>query len=338
MADTMRVIELESFGKLLRKERKIPEPGQGQVLVRMRAASLNYRDLLMVRGGYGSMAKPPFIPISDGAGEIAAIGPGVTRVKVGDRVCPNFFQGWIAGTPRGDRATGPLGGPLDGALAQYMLLSEQGVSVIPDHLSWEEAAALPCAGLTAWSAVVSQGSTVPGDTILTQGTGGVSLFALQFAKIKGCRVIATSSSAEKLERLRAMGADHVINYRDDPDWGKTARRLAGPLGVDHVVEIGGAGTLAQSIKAVRFGGQISLIGVVAGASGEVNVALVVMNNIRLQGVTVDSRENFEHMLAAIAQAGLKPPVDTVFDWDKVEDAMAHMQAGRHFGKVCLRIA
>ncbi|MEO8558482.1 MAG: NAD(P)-dependent alcohol dehydrogenase [Rhodospirillales bacterium] len=333
----MQVIELESFGKLVKKERPTPKPGPGQVVVRMHAASLNYRDLLMTQGGYGSMAKPPFIPISDGAGEIAEMGPGVTRVKVGDRVCPNFFQGWIAGAPRADHTGTPLGGPADGTLCQYMLLSEQGVSRIPDHLSWEEAASLPCAALTAWSAVVSQGSTVPGDTILTQGSGGVSLFALQFAKAKGCRVIATSSSEDKLDRLRRMGADAVINYKADANWGRTARGLAGPLGVDQVIEVGGAGTMVQSIKAVRFGGQISLIGVVAGALGELNYALIVMNNIRLQGVTVDSRDNFEHMLAAIDVAKLKPPVDKVFGFDQVEEAMAYMQAGKHFGKVCIEI-
>jgi NADPH:quinone reductase-like Zn-dependent oxidoreductase len=303
----------------------------------MHAASLNYRDLLMVKGGYGSMAKPPFVPVSDGAGEIAEVGAGVTRVKVGDRVCPTFFQGWIAGEPRADHTGTPLGGPADGTLQQYMLLSEQGVSRIPHHLSWEEAASLPCAALTAWSAVVTQGSTVAGDTILTQGTGGVSLFALQFAKIKGCQVIATSSSEDKLDRLRRMGADHVINYKTDANWGRTARALAGPLGVDHVVDVGGAGTMAQSIKAVRFGGQISLIGVVAGPSGEMNFALIVMNNIRLQGVTVDSRDSFEHMLAAIGLAKMRPPVDKVFDFEQVEDAMAYMQAGKHFGKVCVRI-
>ncbi|HMO87070.1 MAG TPA: NAD(P)-dependent alcohol dehydrogenase, partial [Lacipirellulaceae bacterium] len=269
----MRVIELESFGKMVAKERPVPKAGPGQVVVRMHAASLNYRDLLMVKGGYGSVATPPFVPVSDGAGEIVEIGAGVSRVRVGDRVCPNFFQGWIAGEPRADHATGPLGGPLDGCLAQYMLLSEQGVSRIPDHLSWEEAASLPCAALTAWSAVVTQGTTVAGETVLTQGTGGVSLFALLFAKLRGCRVIATSSSDEKLERLRRMGADHVINYRADANWGRSARGLAGPLGVDHVIDVGGAGTIAQSIKAVRMGGQISLIGVVAGAAGDLNFAL-----------------------------------------------------------------
>ena len=333
----INVIELEAFGSLKMKQRPMPVPGPGQALVRMHAASLNFRDLLMVKGGYGSAAKPPFVPISDGAGQIEAVGPGVSRVAVGDRVVPSFFQGWLSGEPRGDRVSGALGGPLDGALTQYGVFDAQGLCRFPDHLSYEEAACLPCAGLTAWSAVVSQGNTEPGDIVLTQGSGGVSIFALQFAKLKGCRVIATTSSDAKAARLTALGADQVINYKSEPEWGRVARRMAAPLGVDHVIEIGGAGTLAQSVKATRFGGQISLIGVVAGASGDFNVALIVMNNMRLQGVTVGSRDQLQDMIDAIALAKLKPAVDKVFAWDKLDEAMAYMQAGKHFGKVCLKI-
>lgn len=338
----MKAVMLRETGRLEIVERPEPVPGPGQVVVRVRAASLNYRDLLTVKGGYGSMVKPPFVPLSDGAGEIAAIGPGVTRVRVGDRVMGNFFQTWLSGAahrqrPRNAAGMGSLGGPLDGALQQMMLLSEDGVVKLADHLSFEEGAALPCAGLTAWSAVVTQSVAEPGDTVLTQGTGGVSLFALLFSKARGCRVIATSSSPEKIARLRAAGADATIDYRAEPDWGRAARALNGGEGVDQVVEVGGAGTLAQSVKAVRFGGTISTIGVLDGAKGEVNVALLVMNNIRLQGVTVGSRDEAEQMMRAVTLHRIVPPVDRVFDFEDHAAAMQWMAAGRHFGKVCIRI-
>jgi NADPH:quinone reductase-like Zn-dependent oxidoreductase len=338
----MKAVVLESFGNLALRDLPVPGPAAGQVLVRIRAASLNYRDLLMVKGGYGSLARPPFVPVSDGAGEIVEIGPGVTRVKPGDRVVMSFFQKWLAGPahrldPQAVPDKAPLGGPHDGALREFGVFDEQGVSVIPDHLSYEEAACLPCAGLTAWSAVVAQATTEPGDVVVTQGTGGVSVFALQFAKLRGCRVIATSSSEEKIARLKAIGADATINYKTTPEWGKAARAATGGRGVDQVVEVGGAGTLAQSIRATRFGGTLSMIGVLGGAAGEMPVALIVMNNLRLQGVTVGSRADLDQMLRAIGTARLKPVVDTVFPMENWADAMAHMSAGKHFGKVCIAV-
>ncbi|HEX2886174.1 NAD(P)-dependent alcohol dehydrogenase [Vineibacter terrae] len=338
----MKAVILEAFGKLELRDLPTPKPGPGQVLVRIRAASLNYRDLLMVKGGYGSVAKPPFVPVSDGAGEVAEVGPGVTRVKPGDRVTMSFFQKWLAGPahrldPRAMSDKAPLGGPNDGTLREFGVFDENGVSVIPDHLSHEEAACLPCAGLTAWSAVVAQATTEPGDVVLTQGSGGVSIFALQFAKLRGCRVIATSSSDEKIARLKALGADVGINYKTTPEWGKAARAANGGQGVDQVVEVGGAGTLAQSIRATRFGGTLSMIGVLDGAAGDVPVALIVMSNLRLQGVTVGNRADLDQMIRAIDAAKLKPVVDSVFPLAKWADAMAHMSAGRHFGKVCIGI-
>ncbi len=338
----MKAVVLESFGKLELRDLPAPSPAAGQVLVRIRAASLNYRDLLMVKGGYGSLAKPPFVPVSDGAGEVSEVGPGVTRVKPGDRVVMSFFQKWLAGPaqrldPQAVPDKAPLGGPHDGTLREFGVFDEQGVSVIPDHLSYEEAACLPCAGLTAWSAVVAQATTEPGDVVVTQGTGGVSVFALQFAKLRGCRLIATSSSEEKITRLKAIGADVTINYKTTPEWGKAARAATGGRGVDQVVEVGGAGTLAQSIRATRFGGTLSMIGVLGGAAGEMPVALIVMNNLRLQGVTVGSRADLDQMLRAIGTARLKPVVDTAFPMEKWADAMAHMSAGKHFGKVCITV-
>lgn len=314
-----------------------PAPGPGQVLVRMKAASLNYRDLLTVQGGYGSKQMKELIPLSDGAGTVEAVGSGVTRFKVGDRVTANFFQGWLAGEPSAEKFATALGGMIDGTLCEYRALPEEGLVATPPHLDDAEAATLTCAGLTAWSAVVTQGRVQPGDTVLIQGTGGVSLFALQFAKMAGARVILTSSSDEKLERGRALGADETINYKTTPEWGKAARRLTDGKGCDHIVEVGGAGTLNQSIRAVRVGGTISMIGVLAGPSSDLTIPLVVMTNIRLQGVTVGSREQMEAMCRGIAQAKMKPVVDRVFPFEQAKDAFAYMSSGRHFGKVAIAI-
>lgn len=336
----MKAAVLQAIGpeNLKIVDRPKPSPGPGQVLVRMRAASLNYRDLLTVKGGYGSRQKTENLTIlSDGAGEVAALGEGASRFKVGERVVANFFQGWISGPPSEEKLASALGGRIDGVLAEYCVFGEDGLLSTPAHLSDVEAAALPCAGLTAWSAVISQGAAGPGATVLTQGTGGVSLFALQFAKLAGATVIATSSSDAKLERAGALGADHLINYKAESKWGREARRLAGGLGVDQVVEVGGAGTLGQSIRAVRVGGIISLIGVLSGPAHDFQLPLVVMQNIRLQGVTVGSRDQFETMLRAIDHHRLKPPIDKVFAMDEVHAAMDHMAAGRHFGKVCVSL-
>jgi len=316
-----------------------PEPGPGEVLVRVRAATLNYRDLLTVEGGYGSRQRTEnLIPVSDGAGEVIAVGAGVTRFAAGDRVVANFFQEWLSGEPDEAKLHSGLGGQIDGMACELRVLPEYGLCHTPSHLTDAEAAALPCAGLTAWSAVFDQGGVKPGDLVLTQGSGGVSAFALQFAKLAGAEVIATSSSDAKLERLRSLGADHLINYVDTPEWARPAREISGGRGLDLVVEVGGAGTLEQSIKAVRLGGAVMLIGVLSGANHEFRLPLVVTRKIRLEGVTCGSREQFEAMLRAVDQNGLKPALDDQrFSLDTLPAAMAHLREGRHFGKVVVEI-
>ncbi len=328
-----------SFGieNLKLVERAVPEPGPGQVLVRMSAASLNYRDLLMVKGAYNPRQPLPLIPCSDGVGRVEALGAGVDRVVEGQRVATCFCQGWISGEAKKERLSGTLGGPLDGTLAQYMVLDQQGVVDLPEHLSDEEAATLPCAALTAWTALVVQGGVKPGDWVLLQGTGGVSIFALQFAVRLGARVIITSSSDEKLSRARELGADHTINYVQQPDWGKAARKLTDGAGVDHVVEVGGAGTLAQSLKAVAVVGQISLIGVLSGVSAKLNLLPLLMQCVRVQGILVGHRDGFEAMNRAVDRWGCKPVVDRVFSLEETPQALEHMAAGAHLGKICIKI-
>ena len=317
-------------------EQPAAEPGPGQIVVTMKAASLNYRDLAtitapMIKG------RLPLIPLSDGCGVVSGIGEGVTRVKVGDRVAPMFFQGWLGGEPTGHALATALGGALDGVAREHMVLSQEGVSKVPDYLTDEEAACLPCAGLTAWRALVVEGRIKPGDVVLAQGTGGVSIFALQFAKAAGATVIITSSSDAKLERARALGADHTINYRTEPDWAKAARRLTGGRGVDHVVEVGGAGTFQQSIQAIRLGGHIGVVGVLSGAVKDLSVAAIFGANARIHGVTVGSREHFEAMCRALEVGQIHPVVDKRFALDDARSAFRSMQAGEHFGKIVLDI-
>lgn len=336
----MRVWELRNrfaLDDLQPSERPNPEPGAGEVLLRMRAASLNYRDTLVVRGGYGPRVTLPLIPVSDGVGEITAIGPGVEGLAIGERVCPVFFQSWPGGPPAQAKFAVTLGGPLDGVLAERMCLPQTGVVRVPEHLSDAQAACLPCAALTAWSALIEQGRIAPGETVLIQGTGGVALFALQFAKLAGARVIITSSSEEKLARARDLGADEGINYRTTADWDRVVKDFTGGEGCDHVIELGGAETLERSIRAARIGGTLSLIGVLSGAAAKVPLPLVVMRNLKLQGVTVGSRDAFVAMLRAIAAGRLQPVVDRIFDFDHVRDAFASFEADRAFGKVCIRI-
>lgn len=336
----MRAVEIRgAFGldSLALVERPDPRPGPGQVLVRLRAASLNYRDLLMVEGKYNPKQKLPLIPCSDGAGEVVDAGEGVTRVRPGDRVSTLFAQKWIAGTPTREKLRSTLGGPLDGTLAELAVFDQEAVVHTPAHLSDEEAATLPCAALTAWSALVTAGGVTAGDTVLVQGTGGVSLFALQFAKALGARVIATSSQDEKLARAREMGAAEGINYREVPEWGVRAKELAGGEGVDHVVEVGGAGTLQQSLKALRFGGTVSLIGNLAGTRAEILLTQIFMQNIRVNGILVGHRESFEAMNRAIALHGLRPVIDRAFPLEEAPAAFRHMAAGDHFGKIVVRL-
>jgi len=296
----------------------------------MRAASLNYRDLLTVQGKGGPF-RLPLIPFSDGAGEVAAVGEGVTRIAVGDRVCPLFFQSWFDGRPTATSRRLALGGTRPGVLQETMLLDAEGVSRIPAHLSFQEAATLPCAALTAWRALFEEARLKPGDTVLVQGTGGVSIFALQFARLAGATVIATSSSDDKLERARALGADHTINYRSVPEWGKAAADWAG--GVDHIVEVGGKDTFQQSLEAARVGGTILVIGVLSGFAQQIAIPSLFGKNLHVIGLSVGSRRMFDNMAAAIGRNRVKPVIDRTFGFDAVPEALKLMQQGGHFGKI-----
>jgi NADPH:quinone reductase-like Zn-dependent oxidoreductase len=336
----MKAVELRNqFGidSLELVERPEPRPGPRQVVVKMQAWSLNYRDLMVVKGIYNPRLRLPIVSLSDGAGHVAAVGDGVTRVKVGDRVASVFVQDWVSGPLTDARLKSALGAGGTGVLAEYVLVDQEGVVPVPDHLTDEEAATLPCAALTAWHALITEGHVKPGDVVLTQGTGGVSIFALQFARMAGARIIITSSRDDKLERARGLGAAEGINYRTIPDWDKRARELTGDAGADHLIELGGVGTLPRSLRAVRPGGTISLIGVLTGNAGEVNPTSLIMRNVRLQGIFVGSREMFEAMNRAIVLHKLRPVIDRVFSFTEVHQAFRHMESASHFGKICIRM-
>jgi NADPH:quinone reductase-like Zn-dependent oxidoreductase len=336
----MKVYELQSnagIDALTLVERPEPKPEAGQVVIHVRATSLNYRDLIVAEGTYGSGQKYPLIPMSDGAGEVVAVGEGVTRVKVGDRVAGIFFQDWIYGQLTRQKMKSDLGGGIDGMLAEYVVLHQDGLVILPDHLSYEEGATLPCAAVTAWHALVTKGNVSAGETVLLLGTGGVSIFALQFAKIHGARVIITSSSDEKLARARELGADETVNYKITPDWEKQVYELSDRTGVDHVVEVGGAGTLPKSLQAVRIGGRISLIGVLSGRGEQVDPSPILFKSLTVQGIYVGSREIFEDMNQAITQHQIKPVIDRVFGFNEVQEAYAYLQSAAHFGKVVIRV-
>jgi len=318
-------------------ERPEPRPGHHQVLVKMKAASVNYRDFLMITGNYSRSLRFPLVPFSDGAGEVVEVGPDVTRWKTGDRVATTFFQNWTAGSIGKEAAQSARGGAIDGVLAEYLVSPEDGLIEVPEHLSFEEAACLPCSALTAWHALHA-GDLVCGETVLTLGSGGVSVFALQLATAAGARVISTSSSEEKMKRLLEMGASDVINYKTRPDWEKQVLELTGGIGVDVVVEVGGAGTLGKSLKAVRMGGHISLIGVLTGSSGEVNPLPAVMKSVQIHGIFVGSREMFEAMNKAITLHCIRPVIDRIFPFDEVKQSLLYLKSGAHFGKVVIRIA
>lgn len=334
----MQVIEVRNpatLDSLTLTTRPDPAPAPGELCVRVRASSLNYHDYAVVTGVLP--VTEGRIPMSDGAGEVVAVGAGVTRFAVGDAVMSTFFPNWPAGPVSAARTRGVPGDHADGFAAEYVCLPASAFTRIPTGYDWAEAATLPCAALTAWRALFVENSIRAGDWVLTQGTGGVSVFALQMAKAVGARVIATSSSAAKLERLRALGADHLINYRDTPEWGEAALALTGGRGVDVVVEIGGAGTLPQSIAATCVGGHISLIGVLAGWGGDVPTAMLMWKNIVLSGITVGSIEDQENMVVALEAAGIRPVIDSTFPLARIADAFRHQASQAHFGKICLSI-
>ena len=313
-----------------------PTPGPGEVLVRVRAVALNYRDLLISKGVYNPKLRLPLIPVCDGAGEVAATGAGVTSLRPGERVIATFAPAWLDGPPTEAKVRSALGAEADGVLAEEAVLPETALVRIPTHLSFEEAATLPCAAVTAWNALVETGGIKPGDSVLIQGTGGVSLFALQFARLAGARVIATSSSEAKLARARELGASDGINYKLTPDWDKRVRELTQGQGVDLIVEVGGAGTLPKSTRAARLGGTIALIGVLSGG-GEFNPISILMKNLRLQGIFVGSRRMLESMIHAIDSNQLRPIIDRVFPFDQAVEALKYLESGAHFGKVVVAV-
>jgi NADPH:quinone reductase-like Zn-dependent oxidoreductase len=327
-ADTLTLVDLET-----------PRPGPGEVRVRVRAVSLNYRDLMVAAGTYalGGPPKRPLVPLSDGAGEVAALGPGVTGLAVGDRVAGNFHPRWIDGPFDPAQRPLALGGVVDGVLAEEVVLQANATVRFPAHLSFEEAATLPCAGVTAWHGLMELGGLKAGETVLAMGTGGVSVFALQLAKIAGASVILTSSHDEKLARAKGLGADALVNYRNVPDWDGAARALTGGRGVDHILEVGGATTLATSLAALRDGGHLTLVGLLGGARADAAAAAANARGIRVDSVFVGSVRHFEALNAAVARTRLRPVVDRVFPFEQARDAYAHLQRGAHFGKIVVTV-
>jgi NADPH:quinone reductase-like Zn-dependent oxidoreductase len=325
--DAIKVVELPE-----------PSPGQGQVLVRMKAVSLNYRDLLMINGMYGrgaASATDVITPFSDGCGFVEAIGPGVTRFKVGDRVSTLFFQNWISGPPSLEKLTSALGYPIPGGGAELQVFSQEGLSKVPEFLSDQQVATLPCAALTAWRGLFHDARLEPADTVVLQGTGGVSIFGLQFAKAAGYRTVITSSSDEKLARAKSLGADHLVNYRSAPEWSKAVRAATDGRGADFIMEVGGPGTIQESVKAVKIGGHVAVVGLLATGGEPFNPISLIGNSARLQGLSVGSRDMFESMCRAIELHKIHPVVDKVFPFTEVRAAFAAMAGGEHFGKIVL---
>ena len=335
----MRVWQISSFGldSLEFAERPTPSPGDLEVLVKVHAISFNYRDLLMVKGLYNPKLKLPRIPCSDGAGEVVAVGEGVTAWKPGDRVAGIFMQNWLDGALTPAKARGALGGDIDGMLAEYVVLKETGLVALPEHLSFQEAATLPCAAVTAWNALAA-GNLKPGATVLIQGTGGVSIFALQLARLRGARVLGISSSPEKLERAYALGLDAGLNYLENPHWDRWALEETGGEGVDLVIEVGGQVTLPRSLKAIRIGGVIAQIGVLSGAAvtDPLPIASILHKMARIQGIYVGSRKDFEDLNNAVSLAVLRP-VGENFHWSQAREALARMEEASHFGKIVLTV-
>ena len=333
----MRAWQITSFGvdSLEFVERPTPTPGPGEVLVAVRAISFNYRDLLLVKGLYNPKLKLPRIPCSDGAGEVAAVGEGVTAWKPGDRVAGIFMQNWLEGVLTPIKARGALGGDMDGTLADTIVLKETGLVPLPEHLSYQEAATLPCAAVTAWNAL-GAGELKPGATVLIQGTGGVSIFAIQFARLRGARVLGISSSDEKLERARSLGLDEGLNYLEKPDWDRWVLEQTGGEGADLVVDVGGMGTLPRSLRAIRIGGMVAQVGVLSGSTEALPISTILHKQARIQGIYVGSRKDFLEMNKAISLAVLRP-VGEEFHWTQAREALARMEEGSHFGKLVLTV-
>jgi NADPH:quinone reductase-like Zn-dependent oxidoreductase len=335
----MRVYEINEFGidKLALAERETPQPKPGKVLIKLHAASINFRDLMVVEGTYNPRMKLPAIPFSDGSGEVVAVGDGVEKWSVGDRVMPIFAQQWFDGESSEEKRRSSLGAGAfwDGVLREYAEFDQEGLVAVPGHLSYEEASTLPCAALTAWNAVVVSGKVKPGESVLTLGTGGVSVFAAQFAKMAGAKVISTSSSNEKIARLTSLGIDDAINYKEREDWDAAALEIVGKPGVDHVIEVGGSGTVQRSLNAVRISGHVALIGALTGAAS-FDPTSVFMKAVRVQGIFVGSRKMFEDMNKAITVSEMRPVIDRIFDFEDVRSALAYVKSGSHFGKVVVR--
>jgi NADPH:quinone reductase-like Zn-dependent oxidoreductase len=335
----MKAWQIQSFGieQLVLADLPQPRPGRGEVLVKVHAVSLNYRDLRMVLGLYNPKMALPRIPCSDGAGEVVELGEGVTEVAKGQRVAGIFMQNWLDGDPTAEKTRGALGGDIDGMLAEYVVLRQSGVVTIPEHLPYEEGATLPCAGVTAWNALENAAHVKPGEVVVTQGTGGVSIFGLQFAKIAGATVIGTSSSDEKLERAKALGLDAGLNYRLSPEWAKWVQKQTNDRGADLIVEVGGAGTFSQSLQAVRMGGTVAQIGVLSQSDQPLPVPLILHRQVRIHGVYVGSRAHFETMNHAITAHQIRPVVDRVFPMSQARAGFKAMEKGVHFGKIVIQV-
>jgi NADPH:quinone reductase-like Zn-dependent oxidoreductase len=335
----MKLFQLHSFGleNLRRTDQIAAEPGAKEVMIRMRAVSLNFRDQLVVQGKYNPRMKLPRVPLSDGAGEIVSVGAEVTTWKPGDRVVVPFFPAWIDGELSPVKAASALGGDVDGQLQEFTIVRADAPLPIPDHLSFEQAATLPCAAVTAWNGLFISGNLRPGQTLLLQGTGGVSLFGLQFGKMAGAKIILISSSNAKLERARSMGAHHTINYLEEPEWGKRVLELTGGRGVDLTLEVGGAGTLSQTLRATAYAGQVSMIGVLSGIAGDIQIGSILHKALHVRGIYVGSRAIFGKMNSAISQHLMEPIIDRIFPFEETQDAFRHLESGQHFGKIVIRI-
>lgn len=330
------VKQQQGFSLQLREGAPIRAPGAGELVVRVRATSLNRRDIMVMRGFYPVGPRETLVPLSDGAGEVVAVGAGTRRFKVGDRVAAIFFQNWIEGRPTAATATSAMGGAIDGMLAEYVTLSAHGVVAAPAGMSFEEAATLPCAAVTAWNGLFTRGAMVRNDFVLLQGTGGVSIFGLQFAVAAGARAVITSSSDTKLSRAREIGAIATINYKNTPEWAAAVREATAGVGVQHVLEVGGAGTIKKSLESLAPGGHVAIIGGLAGFGGDIPAVSLIGRSASVSGIFVGSRGNFEDMNAFITQHSIKPVIDKVFEFREAEAAFAYMDAGSHFGKIVIR--